>query len=345
MRGACASADGLCSADLRFRRGSARHAAAMERFPTCRALELAPLRHLLPDRRRVLLDLFAGTGFVSRAVGPYFQRVTAVDSGVLPSGNGQDRIEWRSGDATWAAATQVWLTADLAVCHAGFHHVLGPGGTTEADACRARRLDVLRLWRSKVATGGRLIIADVPSPSVPGSYAHAGPIDARDDVRGRSAAQRQSATTPESQLAELDQAPSLSAYLASAASLCTAYDLANAEPALFFDRFVDVHSPYGHVARFSTPQELAQLFLQAGLVDVAAFVAPTPWMFRSKDAACWFVHELLGIGRTCSSKNALPEEERTLIEHGLREHLNLRELPNGEWAVAWKLMYVMGVRE
>ncbi len=345
MRAACALADGLCSENLRFRRGSARHAAALERFPACRALELAPLRYLLPDRRRCLLDLFAGTGFVSRAVGHHFQRVTAVDSNIPPVTNGRDGIEWRPGDATSAAATQVWPTADLAVCHAGFHHVLGLGGTTEADACRARRLDVLRLWRSKVATGGRFIVADVPAPGVLGSDAHAGSIDARDDVRGRSAAQRRNAAAHESQLAELDRAPSLSAYLASAASLCTAYNLANAEPALFFDRFVDVRSPYGHVARFSTPQELTQLFLEAGFVDVTAFVAPTPWLFCSKQAACWFVHELLGIGRTCSSKNALPEEERTLIEHGLREHLNLRELPNGEWAVAWKLMYVMGVRE
>mgnify|MGYP006292938913 FL=1 len=84
------------------------------------------------------------------------------------------------------------------------------------------------------------------------------------------------------------------------------------------------------------------MFTEAGFEHIRAFVVPTPWLFSTEADAVWFVRELLGIGQPCDHPSALGAAERESMEADIRDHLGLHEISEGVWAVAWKLMYVMG---
>ena len=230
--------------------------------------------------------------------------------------------------------------ADLAVCLAGFHHVLGSGSAGDRDSHHRQRLEALRLWRSRLAPSGRLVIADVPATGVQTGWAD-GPVGAF----GLDLSLRPTASACNCALsAQTERSSNLNDYLQRMLALCGELRLQEPDPAAFFDRVVSVQSPYGHVACFDSPQELADLFREAGFEHVRAVVVPTPWLFPTKADAIWFVHELLGIGEPYSGPTEIPMHKQQAMEADIRDHLGLRQLPDGSWAVSWKLMYVMGDR-
>jgi hypothetical protein len=136
--------------------------------------------------------------------------------------------------------------------------------------------------------------------------------------------------------------PSLEAYLMKLSDILAQYGIRDAEPANFFDRIVSQLSPAGHVAHFATPAQLASLFESAGFSRVAAFIAPTPWLFESQREAIWFVHELLGLGRACRNPGLLTAEEASTVAAGISRHLDFACLPEGACMVSWNLLFVVG---
>jgi len=325
----------------RFEGGSARHLAAMAGFPASRRLEIAPLRYLLPESRSCLLDLFAGTGFASDSIRRLFGGTYLLEPHVAAAAGERwtSRRRQQRACALSDESFEGFPQADLAVCLAGFHHVLGPGAAENRDSCRRQRLEALRLWRSRLAPGGRLVIADVPATGAEAGWAEG-------DLNGLAGVAEHDIGFADSRgsFAGADRCHGLGDYLASMTALCRELQAGEPEPASFFDRIVSEQSPYGHVASFDSPQELTDLFREAGFEHVRAFVAPTPWLFPTKAGALWFVHELLGIGQPCGSSSDLPTYERASLEAGIRDHLDLRRLPDGGWAISWKLMYVVGDR-
>jgi len=317
----------------------------MAGLPDSRQLELAPLRYLLPENRRYLLDLFAGTGFASSLIERFFDSTVLVEPHVEPAAASNEGQQQYKGCALSASSFESLPGADFAVCLAGFHHILGPESPDSKASHHQQRMEALRLWRSRLVSGGRLVIADVPAP---GSR-----IGWTDGPLGNLA----SVSEPEQDgntCFAVDDAVGFSQALASShvgdyvagiTSLCRELGLGEAEPAEFFDNVVSELSPYGHVACFNSPQELCDLFREAGFENIRAFVAPTPWLFPTKVDAFWFVHELLGIGQPCSTtEELLTARERQPVESGVSDHLGLRQLPDGTWGISWKLMYVVGDR-
>ncbi len=328
-------------AHRRFGGGAARYQLAMATAPNCRQLELTPLHFLLPKRRSCLLDLFSGQGFASKSLRGSFDRTCLVDSHEDSRIVAGSNLQKRRACALSAGTFDSLPPADLIVCLAGFHHVLGPGPIEDKASHRQQRLDTLRLWRSRLASGGRLIIADVPSPGADAGWNH-GPLDGL------------TVFTQEIDIPPLRRGPAafisamgcdhLRAYLAEVTGRCRDLRLGEAEPARFFDQVVSKQSPYGHTACFDSPHGLAELFREAGFENVVAFVAPTPWLFSTETDALWFVHELLGIGQACSGPSDLSVHEQQLLRNGIVDHLGLHPLPDGSWAISWKLMYVTGDR-
>ena len=317
----------------------------MAAFPDSRRLELAPLQFVLPESRRCLLDLFAGTGFVSGSLGRFFASTVLVEPHVEPAVADGRRLRRYQACALSASSFESLAGVDLAVCLAGLHHVLGPGSPEDRGSHRQQRLEAMRLWRSRLASGGRLVIADVPAPGTKTGWAE-GPLDGLSNEPQSLRSGNIFFSVPDG-LAEFTEALTCSRlrdYLARMTSLCQELGLGEAEPATFFDRVVSRLSPYGHVACFNSPWELADLFREAEFENVRAFVAPTPWLFPSKAEAVWFVHELLGIGQPCGTAEKLPTHEREPVEGGIFDYLGLRQLPDGFWVVSWKLMYVVGDR-
>lgn len=322
----------------RFEGGSARHVAAMARFPASRRLELAPLRYLLPEGRSYLFDLFAGTGFASGSIRGEFRGTFLLEPHVAAEDASIASSRRHRACALSAESFNGLPAADLAVCLAGFHHVLGAGAPENRDSHRRQRIEALRLWYSKLSPGGRLVIADVPLAGAdigwmsgsPGGLLVADPAA--------------SAVGDEAPFADALRKRGVGDYLGAMAGRCDELHLDQPEPAVFFDRVVAEQSPYGHIGCFDSPQDLATMFLEAGYEHVRAFVAPTPWLVPSKADAVWFVRELLGIGQPCDRPSTLGSAEMEALEADIHNHLNLRQVSDGIWAVAWKLMYVMGDR-
>ena len=326
----------------RFNGCAMRHIAAMNSFPDARALEVHPLSLMIPQSRNVLLDLFAGTGLVAKSLGRFFDHTVLVDSCAAlpePVGPSANRI---CGDAICHETLDSLSQADMAVCLASFHHVLAEGQARAGRRLHTRlKLEVLRAWRRKLTPGGRLIIADVPAPgtsiaSVTGSGLgeSSGALAETAHLMGKGA----------EIFAPARQCKTLSDYLAQASVATADIGLKEPEPASFFDHVVSRVSPQGHVADFNTPEELVTLFGEAGYGNVQAFVAPTPWLFRSRPDALWFVHELLSLGHPCPSPEKLTDKDKANLEQGIADHLDLRQLPDESWALSWKLMYVAGDR-
>ena len=329
----------------RFESGARRHIAAMAAFPDSRLLEVLPLQFLVPRTSGLLLDLFAGTGLVTNSIGSRFSGVVLIDSHVTLSEPALPHARRIRGDALREETFKGLPEADLAVCLAGLHHILGETGAAEdRETLRGHRVDALRLWRRRLNPGGRLVVADVP---VPGST---------NPWMGGAWPQEVACSLPEprpfgsanpsgeNDFGALTGCRSLDDYLCAIRQICARLRLGECEPAAFFDEVISRLSPHGHVAEFCSPEELAELFREAGFANVSAFVAPTPWLFGSKTDALWFIHELLSIGRPCESPALLDKREVGAVEEGIADHLGLRRLPDDRWAIAWKLMYVVGER-
>jgi len=322
----------------RFKGGSARHVAAMAQFPFSRRLELAPLQYLLPEGRSCLFDLFAGTGFASESIRGKFRGTFLLEPHVVPTETSIGNSRRHRACALSAESFDGLPAADLAVCLAGFHHVLGHGGPKDRDSHRCQRIEALRLWRSRLAPAGRLVIADVPLAGPDAGWASG-------DLSGLLPAESiAGAAGVEAPFADALQRRGVEDYLAEMTSRCDELRLDQPEPAAFFDRVVAERSPYGHVSCFDSPQGLASMFRDAGFEHIRAFVAPTPWLFPSKADAVWFVRELLGIGQPCGHPSALGAAELGSLEADIRNRLDLRQVSEDVWAVAWKLMYVTGDR-
>ena len=326
----------------RFEGGLMRHVNAMAACPNCRYLEVAPLKFLLPKNRQRLMDLFAGTGLVTRTIANYFNDVMLVDPHVPPFEVIGPEMLWYQTNALFSEGIQSLPEADLAVCLAGFHHVLGPESGEALESHRQRRLEVLRLWLSKLQAGGRLVIADVPSEGT--KYGWVVRESDENFTQPQHNKMKLYFQADGSALASLLDCSCLDEYLTDNMRVVRKFGLVEPEPASFFDQVVDKFSPHGHSAYFNSPQELVDLMHEAGFNNINCFVVPTPWLFATKTQALWFVHELLSIGQPCDTSNDLSSHERDLIEKGVADHLGLRQLPNKFWALSWKLMYVVGDR-
>ena len=307
-----------------------RFSAAMAALPGARDRELSPLLTVPTGRRRHLLDLFSGDGYVSRTLGRTFARRTLVDirriepsalplRGADSPSSGFTRI---TGDATDPTVLgKVPAAVDYAVCLAGFHHaIVVSKRRIDIEATRRSRVQTLRRWRELLVPGGFLAVADVPERGLDLS----GPL-------GRDA------TAFKASGAETDLAPRQDRRLEN-------LDWSEPDPAGFFDDVVALARVGGHDAVFETPDSLVASFTEAGFKDVRSAILPTPWEFPSEELAVWFIHELLAIGSRAETPEDLSASEYRSLRQAIDRYLGLRSLADGTVLVLWKLLYVWGVK-
>lgn len=307
-----------------FTEKAARYAAAMSGFPRAREAEFAEIAALAGRRGGTALDLFGGTGILADRLAPSFRRIDIIDqtAALLPAPASKIRVF--EGDAcSDAGLEQLPGGYEVAVCLAGFHHVIAEG-VGSAAACDSTgvedlRLDALSRWRSLLRPGGRLILADVPR-----------------------ATNSQYDTTPEITTVTPKLAQTLQ--LLAVEARASTFFAKTPEPADFFDAFVTSECPNGHTASFETADHISQMMRKTGYINVRTSVRITPWYFGNARNAFWFVHELFGIGPSAVSKPAaLPDDRLALVRSGVSEFLGLRETKNG-CLLGWKLLYASGER-
>ena len=289
--------------------------------------ELAQISELAAGRHGVMLDIFGGSGFGSDWLVPVFRRIDLIDetASLLPASSTKRRVY--EGDACWESGLrQLPGVYDLAVCLAGFHHILAEGAERDSPLAaldtEGVRLGVLRRWRALLRPGGRLILADVPQT---------GEVTSSENGRGRDG------------VADL---PKLKATLGRAAEPTLeipAFSMAP-EPAEFLDEFVAPECPSGHTACFETANHVAQIMRKAGFKNVQTAVRMAPWRFPTLGDATWFLHELFGIGgESISEPLMLPCQKAGFVRDAIDRYLGSCETKAGT-LIGWRLLYAWGDR-
>lgn len=327
-----------------------RYAEACRRLPAARLLELAPLTYLLPQRRTCLLDLFAGSGFVSDFLASWFSKVWQVDKTerLLSASN-------TVGIPIFGDAIQPEVIGlidegvDLAVCLAGFHHVLAKGrGCPDLETTDRLRTSALSLWRRQLNKDGRLIVVDVPAMGISdkcvftsscngGEYENFPP-----DILSQTMRCDDYPSLPGS-VNSNSKTETIWTYTQRISSFLDANGERVSEPAKFFDRFVSQESCAGHEGLFQSLSGLKRNFIRAGFRNVNGLVLHTPWLFASRWYALWFLRELFAIGeRSISSPYQLCDSEFAKLNQAVEDNLGWFDLPDGRCGINWKLMYVWG---
>lgn len=324
----------------------------MRELPYARLMELIPVLSLLPSEKNVLLDLFAGTGFLSRFLAPMFSKTILIDEVDYLLDSFRRPMISINGDALDPGVLSDFRhKVDMAVCFAGFHHVLAKQGKDlDKITTRGLRISALAEWRTTLKKNGRLLVVDVPAPGiceqirpVPVSTMAAA---VRPDIpKGYLAPANNilKALDIENPFCETGSSTGLETCRNGLDQSVADYDKTASEPADFFESFVSRHSMVGHDAYFQSVNELTECFQQAGFTNINSFIAKTPWFFDNRLQALWFVNELFAISEvSCKSPAQLSEEDKTTLSSAVDRHLGFRNLPGGGCAINWQLMYVWG---
>ena len=297
-----------------------RYLSAMAECENARVSELAPIISLIPPKSNRLIDLLGGHGFVSDFLSNRFDHILLADksNAMLPQ-----QTAWRRVQKIHATKIKLGeigeQTFDLAVCLAGFHHILPEGFDDERyDLVNAVRQETMDNWFTLVSPGGRLVVADVPSKNTI--------ITSFSFKTDETAFLRNCESNLSSHFNDDRH------HLA----ICP-------EPALFFDRFVKSYCPNGHEGVFESKESLSKKFRNAGFHNVQSSVRYVPWLFSSVELATWFIGELFAIGpESLKSPLQLGKGQSLLINEAVDRYLGRSCFDDGTCLVHWKLLYVWG---
>ena len=322
----------------------------MKETPFARLMELMPILCLLPSKKKVFLDLFAGTGFVSQFLASQFLKIIQIDeveaflnSYIYPS------ISIKGDALDPEVLSVVHDKVNMAVCFAGFHHILQKNnGELDEQTTERLRTSALAEWREMLDKDGRLLVVDVPAPGNMVSPGTTLPIHSAfsTDIPGdyvSPANQIFRAIGGKNPFDGTDNSHDLKSYLDKLMFDLAEFNWQEPEPAEFFESFVSCNSTVGHKAYFQSVENLVQCFKNAGFSKVDSFVAPTPWFFKKRSQALWFINELFAISEVpYATPDEVSEEDSIILSEAVNRYLGFTDLPGGACVIWWKLMYVWG---
>lgn len=322
----------------------------MKETPFARLMELMPILYLLPSKKDVFLDLFAGTGFVSQFLASQFSKIIQIDeveaflnSYIYPS------ISIKGDALDPDVLSVVHDKVNMAVCFAGFHHILQKNNSELDEQMTERlRISVLAEWRKKLDKDGRLLVVDVPAPGNMINPKTTLPIHSAFSIEIPEdyvlpAKQIFRAIGGRDPLDGTDNSNGLKSYIDKLMSDLSGFNRQEPEPAEFFESFVSHNSTVGHKAYFQSVENLVQCFKNAGFSKVDSFVAPTPWFFEKRSQALWFINELFAISEVSyATPDEVSEEDLIILSEAVDRYLGFTDLPGGACVIWWKLMYVWG---
>ncbi len=333
-----------------FSQKASRYILALKEIPFARLMELLPILYLLPSKRDVFLDLFAGTGFVSQFLASRFSKIIQIDeveallnSYIYPS------ISIKGDALDPDVLSLVHNKVNMAICFAGFHHILKKkNGDLDEHMTERLRISALAEWREVLDKDGRLLIVDVPAPGNIISSKTTLPIHSAfsTDIPGDYVAPANQifrAIGGRNPFAGTDNSDGIKSYLDKLMFDQAGFNWREPEPAEFFESFVSYNSTVGHQAYFQSVENLLQCFQNAGFSKVDSFVAPTPWFFEKRSQALWFINELFAISEVpYATPDELSEEDSIILSEAVDRYLGFTDLPGGACVIWWKLMYVWG---
>lgn len=322
----------------------------MKETPFARLMELMPILYLLPTKKDVFLDLFAGTGFASQFLASQFSKIIQIDeieaflnSYIYPS------ISIKGDALDPDVLSVVQDKVNMAICFAGFHHILQKNnGELDEHITERLRISALAEWREMLDEDGRLLIVDVPAPGNMINSEITLPIHSAFSIEIPSdyvspAKQIFRAIGGRDPLDGTDNSNGLKSYLDKLMSDLSGLNWQEPEPAEFLESFVSYYSTAGHQAYFQSVENMLQCFKNAGFSKVDSFVAPTPWFFEKRSQALWFINELFAISEVSyTAPDELSEEDSIILSEAVDRYLGFTDLPGGACLIWWKLMYVWG---
>lgn len=335
-----------------FSQKASRYILAMKETPFARLMELIPILYLLPSKKDVLLDLFAGTGFVSQFLASQFSKIIQIDEvESLLNSYSYPSISIKGDALDPDVLSVVHDKINMAICFAGFHHIFKKkNGELDEQITERLRISALAEWREMLDKDGCLLVVDVPAPGnmvraettlpvhsafptdIPGDY-----VSPANQIF-RAIGGRNPFDGP-------DDSHDLKSYLDKLMSDLSGFSWRKPEPAEFFESFVSANSTVGHQACFQSVENLLQCFKNAGFSKVDSFIAPTPWFFEKRSQALWFINELFAISEIpYATPDELSEEDSIILSEAVDRYLGFTDLPGGACLIWWKLMYVWGTR-
>jgi SAM-dependent methyltransferase len=115
-------------------------------------------------------------------------------------------------------------------------------------------------------------------------------------------------------------------------------------PADFFDDVIDGYGAQRHFGFFPRETSISEALRRAKFTNVFACTLPTPWLFRDRREAAWFVHELFGLGSTWEF-DTIPEGELKRLAEWLDHYLGFYKDRYGRMMLYWQLAYFVGKKQ
>ncbi|MEM7530546.1 MAG: class I SAM-dependent methyltransferase [Chloroflexota bacterium] len=112
-------------------------------------------------------------------------------------------------------------------------------------------------------------------------------------------------------------------------------------PTDFFDDVIDRLGNQRHYGYFPRETKVRDTLERIGMENIHTGTFPTPWVFESKEAAVWFVHELFGF-KSAWSPDDIPQEEFDKLVELLETYLGFEEDAFGRTLLFWQLSYFIG---
>jgi hypothetical protein len=109
-------------------------------------------------------------------------------------------------------------------------------------------------------------------------------------------------------------------------------------PTDFIDDIVSKFNFQGHFGYYPRETNVRRIFKAIGMEEIQTGIIPTPWKFRNKNEAAWFMHELFGIGNQWQIKS-IPERELSNLIDWMAKYLGFYQDCYGQTMLFWQLGY------
>lgn len=313
-----------------FDRRAAGYALAEREHPVARSAELLPFLGLCQGDSPAL-DVFCGTGFLTRALMSRDLNVTPLDLSTCMLQHFQSSgIQPLSFDTVPQLAAQIDKYRSMSVCSlAGLHHCFLPNDLNSANIS-VTQLEMVLQWSRVAGVGGSVVFADVTDTPGVAEVAASNDIlqqklrwgTIKEQMRSLQSSNEDSDWI--SRVCRADTLREVADRMGEASELCL-----KSSPSKWFREVVTPRGRFGHEDRFIRPIPFLE-GLSARGVNLGYSEWPTPWMFPSRRSAVWYF----------STFFALSERD---AEDGMEAFLGIRKMGGNSFAVGWRLGYFWNI--
>lgn len=341
---------------------------ALELCPFARVREIIPILLLAYRedwRDCTLMDLGAGTGYLSDMFASAFKKVIKLDQSLDMFAQSHINVDLICSDikdvhSKVGSSFKVDIITSLATLH---HIYVNSSANIITTTSEELQLNVIKSWIDLLSPSGKIILIDVCFPDYESTSHNSYALQTREYYERKKDTLFDIKFTFDKNYFEiLDHAnpnyllldhiqeifdlesPSLPLVNLMNKRIPGFTSLVNKEiPIAFFDNIVSKYSIDGHVAYFPREEKLRLGLHSMGLENVLVTCIPTPWEFRSEPEAIWFIHELFGLGKEAvlHPSDMIRHPDYTKVKRHITEYLGMSEI-NDKFYINWQLVFAYG---